>query len=171
MRKKLIDSLYEHGHSVILLDEQKKGKDGQTLSSLDMALDGVTMDIRSITKDKQHYGSAINDKNKQLYKYNSRTDTHQKAETICLYFDDPSMFEPGKIKKGYEYMKAKTSKPQIHRIVCVVNSAKGLEIIKFDFKKKRKATPDLKGSPTSPSLDTANITPIFLPPIKMRLFY
>ena len=107
LEKKLIDSLYEHGHSVILLDEQKKGKDGQTLSSLDMALDGVTMDIRSITKDKPHYGSAINSKNKQLFKYNSRTDVHQKAETICLYFDDPSMFEPGKIKKGYEYMKAR----------------------------------------------------------------
>ena len=39
------------------------------------------------------------------------------------------MFAPEKITKGYEYMVKKTSEEiQLRHIVCVVNSAKGLEI-------------------------------------------
>ena len=67
MRKKLIDSLYEHGHSVILLDEQKKGKDGKILSSLDMILDDTAMDIRSITMVKQYHYIAIKINSIQSY--------------------------------------------------------------------------------------------------------
>ena len=135
LEKKLVNHLYSCGHSIILADEQKKGKDGNVLTSLDMVLDGVQMDIRSITKNKSHYGNAIKSKNAQILKYNARSDVHKKANTLCLYFDDPTMFTPEKIRKGYDYMKSKTSKDiQLSHIICVINSAKGLEIKNFDFK-------------------------------------
>lgn len=135
LEKKLIDNLYSRGHSIILCDEQKKGRDGNVLVSLDMILDGVRMDIKSITKNKDFYGSAIREKNKQLAKFNDRTDIHEKADTLCMYFDDPTMFSPEKIIKGYEYMKSKTSKNIIlQRVICVINSSKGLEIKEFSFK-------------------------------------
>ena len=133
LEKKLVELLFSCGHSIILCDEQKKGRNGQRLVSLDMILDGVLMDIKSITKNKDFYGSAIKDKNKQLVKYNARSDVHENANTVCLYFDDPSMFAPEKIRKGYEYMKSLTSKIHLHHIVCMIKSAKGLEIKTFDF--------------------------------------
>ena len=134
LEKKLVNSLYACGHSVILCDEQKKGKDGNILTSLDMILDGERMDIRSITKNKAHYGSAIRYKNNQLIRYNKRSDVHEPADTICLYFDDPSMFAPKKITDGYNYMKSKTSREtHVCHIICFINSAKGLERKTFDF--------------------------------------
>ena len=134
LEKKLVNGLYSCGHSIILADEQKKGRNGNVLTSLDMILDGVRMDIKSITKNKAHYGSAIRAKNNQLIKFNARTDTHEYADTLCMYFDNPTMFAPSKIMNGYEYMKSKTSKDiQIKHIVCVINSAKGMEIKTFDF--------------------------------------
>ena len=134
LEKKLMDALYSCGHSVILCDEQKKGRDGQTLTSLDMVLDGVRMDIKSITKNKAHYGSAIMKKNGQLFKFNARTDVHENADTLCLYFDEPSMFAPEKISRGYEYMLSKMDKEiYVKHIVCCINSAKGLEIKTYDF--------------------------------------
>lgn len=134
LEKKLVNHLYSCGHSIILSDEQKKGKDGNVLTSLDMVLDGVRMDIKSITKNKAHYGAAIRAKNKQLVKFNARTDVHEYADTLCLYFDDPTMFAPDKITMGFEYMTSLTSREiQIRHIVCMINSSKGLEIKTFDF--------------------------------------
>ena len=134
LEKKLINKLYSYAHSIILADEQKKGRDGNILTSLDMVLDGVRMDIKSITKNKAHYGAAIRAKNKQLAKFNARTDVREYADTLCLYFDDPTMFSPDKITKGFEYMTKLTSREiQIRHIVCIINSAKGLEIKTFDF--------------------------------------
>lgn len=134
LEKKLVEKLYSCGHSIILCDEKKKGRNGDRLTSLDMILDGVRMDIKSITRNKDFYGSAIREKNKQLVKFNARTDVHEAADTLCIYFDDPTMFAPEKIVKGYEYMAERTSREiQLHHIICVVNSAKGLEIKTFDF--------------------------------------
>lgn len=93
------------------------------------------MDIKSITKNKAHYGNAIKSKNTQIVKYNARTDVHEIADTLCIYFDDATMFAPEKIKNGYEYMKSRTTQDiQLHRIICIINSAKGLEIKTFEFK-------------------------------------
>ena len=132
--RKLVDKLFSDGHSVILLDEQKKDRNANYLRSLDMMLDGVRMDIASITKNKDFYGSVLMHKNHQLYDFNNRSDVHEPADTLCVYFDDPSMFSPEKITKGYEYMKNKTGLPIcIRHIICAVNSAKGLELKNFDF--------------------------------------
>ena len=135
LEKKLVDGLFACGHSIILCDEKKKGRDGNVMVSLDMILDGVRMDIKSITKNKLFYGGPIREKNKQLAKFNQRSDVHEPADTLCLYFDEPTMFTPEKITKGYEYMLANTSwKIALKHIVCVINSNKGgFEIKTFDF--------------------------------------
>ena len=132
--KKLVDMLYSTGHSIILCDEQKKDNNGNKLTSLDMILDGIRMDIKSITKDKIFYGAAISGKNNQIARYNSRTDVRETADTVCLYFDDPTMFSPEKITKGYNYLKSKTNREIfVKHILCAVNSTKGLELKLFDF--------------------------------------
>lgn len=77
--------------------------------------------------------SAIKDKNHQLIKFNNRPDVHQPSDTLCIYFDDPTKFAPYKITKGYEYMKSKSHNVALRHIVCVINSAKGTEIKKYDF--------------------------------------
>lgn len=96
LEKKLVDGLFACGHSIILCDEKKKGRDGNVMVSLDMILDGVRMDIKSITKNKLFYGGPIREKNKQLAKFNQRSDVHEPADTLCLYFDEPTMFTPEK---------------------------------------------------------------------------
>ncbi len=130
----LVDKLYQCGHSVILCDEKKKGGNGKTMCALDMILDGVRMDIASIEVEKPFYGSPMIRKNLQLVKYNSRSDVHDTSDTLCMYFDDPKMFEPQKITKGYEYMLENTKIPiHLKHVICAINSAKGLEIKRFDF--------------------------------------
>lgn len=47
LEKKLVDGLFACGHSIILCDEKKKGRDGNVMVSLDMILDGVRMDSLS----------------------------------------------------------------------------------------------------------------------------
>ena len=134
LEKKLAEELYRCGHSVILCDEQKKDKKRKTMVSLDMILDGVRMDIASITKNLPFYGNVLRRKNRQLVKYNARTDVHDVSDTVCLYFDNPSMFGSKKIKKGYAFMKKNTDKEvAIRHIICAIRSSKGLEIQTFDF--------------------------------------
>lgn len=131
--KKLVDALFNCGHSIILCDEQKKGKDRNKLAALDMILDGVRMDIKSIMENKDYYGWPLFNKNDQLRRFNNRTDIHEKADTLCLYFDDPVMFTPEKITKGYQFLKSKTNDIHLAHVICMINSAKGLQMKSFDF--------------------------------------
>lgn len=111
--------LFQNGHIAVLCDESKrKGK--QTLPALDMQLDGVMMDIRSITKKKRHYGSALRDKNKQLARYNSRSDVRVPADTVCLYFHEGGMYHPSKVTGGIKWLKTQTSHINIREVVCVI---------------------------------------------------
>ena len=91
------DTLFRGGHRVIFLDERKLDKDGRPLSALDMSLDGVVMDIRSITMAKDNYVNGLTAKNKQLERYNLRSDV-ARADSLCLYFHDPKMFSDERIK-------------------------------------------------------------------------
>ena len=69
-----------------------------------------------------------------MRRYNYRSDVHENANTLCLYFDDPTMFAPHKITRGYEWMMEKTvGKIELKRIVCAINSSKGLELKTYDF--------------------------------------
>lgn len=119
LENELLRLLYQSGHVAILCDESKK-KVGNTLPALDLQLDGVMMDIRSVTKKKRHYGSALRDKNKQLARYNSRTDVRVLAETVCLYFHDGSMYHPGRVTGGIKWLKKQTKNVILREVVCVI---------------------------------------------------
>ena len=133
LENEAVELLFRSGHSVILCDESKK-KDGKTLPALDIMLDGVMMDIRSITENKLHYGAAIKAKNNQLYRYNLRDDVTQPADTICLYFHDAAMHAPEKISKGMQWLAGFVSTPFVKHVVCVLRqSDNSVKIIRHDF--------------------------------------
>ena len=147
MENILIDKLFDAGHTVILCDESKRrphtfnerGKrvQGCEYRALDMILDGVMMDIYSPDNNKKFYGWGIYGKNNQLIDYNSRPDVHTPADTVCIYFDNPSWFSPKKIEKGFAFATEEAEKRKekiiVKHIVCAINSAKGLELKTFDF--------------------------------------
>ena len=122
---------YESGHSIIFNDESKVGSNGNQLSSLDMILDGVIMDLKSITKLKDFYGYAINAKNDQLLRYNIREDVEIKSDTTCLYFHDASMYSPERITKGIEWMKKnpRTTDIALKMIVCALREGNNLKFL------------------------------------------
>lgn len=133
LENEAVELLFRSGHSVILCDESKK-KDGKTLPALDIMLDGVMMDIRSITENKLHYGAAIKAENNQLYRYNLRDDVTQPADTICLYFHDAAMHAPEKISKGMQWLAGFVSTPFVKHVVCVLRqSDNSVKIIRHDF--------------------------------------
>ncbi len=125
--------LYRAGHTVLLCDESKK-KNGNVLTALDMQLDGVMMDIRSLTQRKRHYGAAISAKNKQLRRYNDRSDVKISADTVCLYFHDDSMYHPSKITNGMKWVKRQSSHIEVKHIICVIRKGNDtIEMRRFDF--------------------------------------
>ncbi len=97
LEEECADTLFHAGHKVIFLDESKHDRNGRPFSALDMSVDGVVMDIRSITMDKDNYVNALTAKNKQLEKYNLRSDV-ERADSLCLYFHDSTMFSDARIK-------------------------------------------------------------------------
>lgn len=118
------DFLFKRGKTVVLCDESKK-KNGNRLTALDMELDGIMMDIRSIT-GKGWYSSPMDIKNKQLLKYNARPDVKTPADTVCFYFHDPKLFDPQKMKKSINFFKyARENDGLLHpkalkHIICVI---------------------------------------------------
>lgn len=132
--KKLLDMLFNCGRCVILCDEQKKDSKGFVKASLDMILDGLRMDIKAITKNKDYYGYAIWTKVNQLARFNSRSDVKVQADSICFFFDDPAMFNPKKILDGYCFMLANSSKYYcLRHILCFLNNGGELELKVFNF--------------------------------------
>jgi len=97
LEEECADTLFHAGHKVIFLDESKRDKNGDTFSALDISVDGVSMDIRSITIGKDNYVNALTSKSKQLERYNLRSDV-ERADSLCLYFHDPAMFSDARIK-------------------------------------------------------------------------
>ena len=77
---------FKSGHTALLLDESKMHK-GNQLPALDLELDGVKMDIRSVT-GRGWYSNIFVAKNKQLHRYNSREDVTEQVNSLCLYFHD-----------------------------------------------------------------------------------
>lgn len=119
LEAKAVELLYKNGHIVILCDESKQ-KNGNNLSALDMQLDGMMMDIRSVTKNKTHYGSHLKAKNKQLIKYNARDDVEIPADSVCLYFHDASMYHPSKISDSIDWLKDEVKQIQVKNIICIM---------------------------------------------------
>lgn len=131
------EQLYRLGHRVILCDESKQ-IGGNTLPAIDMEVDGVMMDIRSIT-GRGWYSHAMLDKNDQFRRYNRREDIPAKVETLCLYFHDDKLFSEVKMKKSINYFKffrnnqGELITHHIRRIVCVIRGRN--EILEYEVKK------------------------------------
>lgn len=129
------EQLFRMGNKVILLDEKSRGEDGNTLSSLDMSLNGQVMDIRSITTHSSSYVNALTDKNKQLKKYNQRADISSRSDSLCLYFHDPSMYSEERMRKSlnsYQHiLSSRNTEIQIREIYIVIRGKD--EIIRFSI--------------------------------------
>lgn len=124
-----VDILFKSGRTVILQNESKRGADGNILSALDLSVNGKGMDIRSITEASDNYKNALTAKNKQLFKYNSRADVIDKADTVCLYFHEPSMFSDKRIRTSiYSYIRLTSGNNeygrQIKRLIVVLGGDK-----------------------------------------------
>ncbi len=93
----------ESGHTALLLDESKK-HNGKQLPALDLELDGVKMDIRSVT-GHGWYSNIFVVKNRQLHRYNNRPDAKEPAQALCLYFHEPKLFSEFKMQKSISYFR------------------------------------------------------------------
>ena len=129
LEEECADTLFHAGRKVIFLDESKRDKHGDTFSALDISVDGVSMDIRSITQAKSNYVNALTAKNKQLERYNLRSDV-ERADSLCLYFHDPTMFSNDRIKasiRSYNRIMSADAKErgqevkQIKKLLIVIN--------------------------------------------------
>ena len=122
------DQLVAMGHKALLCDESKK-KNGNYLPALDIRVDDVLMDIRSIT-GKGWYSNVFVKKNDQLRRYNARNDIEEKANTLCLYFHDPHLFDEEKMQKSlnffrfYRNLDGELLVKDLKHIVCVVKGEK-----------------------------------------------
>ena len=98
-----VEQLFKMGNSVIVQPEGRIKtitQNGVThYTALDLILNGTRVDIRSITENKKFYINPLSSKNKQLYKWNDEN-PNDTADGTLLYFYDPEMFSPLKVKDG-----------------------------------------------------------------------
>lgn len=123
---------YKQGHTAILLDEGKR-YNGKQLAALDMELDGVIMDIKSVT-GHGWYSNIFVDKNDQLRRYNARPDIKEPASVVCLYFHDPTMFSEKNMLKSIPYFKyyrdkkGNLLKRHLKKVYCIIRGETEIRI-------------------------------------------
>lgn len=100
LERACVEQLFRAGHKVILCDESKELKPGEKAAALDMQLDGLMMDIRSITGHNRWYTPVLLTKNKQLKKYNARPDIIVPVNALCLYFHDAELFDEDRMLRS-----------------------------------------------------------------------
>lgn len=94
------------------------------------------MDIRSVT-GKGWYSNIFVSKNDQLRRFNKREDLQDKANSLCLYFHNPELFNEEKMKKSINYFKFYRDKAgnlidkDLKHIFCVIKGR--TEIIRYDI--------------------------------------
>ncbi len=124
LEKECQEQLFKSGHVVVLLDESKELK-GDRLPALDMMMDDILMDIRSVT-GRGWYSNIFVKKNEQLRRFNARPDIDVKADTLCLYFHDPTLFDEVKMKKSIRFFKfyrdfaGNLLDKDLKRVYCVI---------------------------------------------------
>ena len=133
LEKKCLDTLFEGGHSCILLEEKKCVVKGYELTALDIMIDGIRMDIRSVTSDSKDYRNRVTTKNKQLISWNDNNKTDH-ADSMCLYFHDPALYTYEKmkntIKAAHRYMN-RGDRFDLKHIYVVIRGEK--EVLRFDL--------------------------------------
>lgn len=103
--------LYEHGFSCILENEIVYNLiTGKQVTSLDTTTNGIRMDIRSITENRDKtIENALKAKRKQLHKFNAENDTE--LDSLILYFHEPTFYKREPIMDGLQGC--------LKRIICV----------------------------------------------------
>lgn len=124
--------IFDMRHTAILRDESKhdpNGAKGDMLPALDLELDGIVMDIRSITTNG-YYGNALTAKNKQLG--NVKRKTGESSDSVCLYFHDSTLFDEAKLLNDMQWYKRRIvelgSKQRIKHVYVVVNGEQQLRV-------------------------------------------
>lgn len=135
-----IEQLFKMGNSVIVQPEglPKPCRQGETqthYTALDIILNGIRMDIRSITKNKGYYYWPLRKKNDQLTNWNNEN-PNDPADSVMLYFHDPAMFSRLKVKDGIIHYLNSEYLYGIHNYIkhvyCVVRGVN--RIYQFDVK-------------------------------------
>ena len=132
LEKECQQCAFDMGHTAILKNECKhdpNGAKGDMLPALDLELDGIIMDIRSITTNG-HYGNALMAKNKQLG--NVKRKTGENSDSVCLYFHDSALFDEAKLLNDMQWYKRRIvelgSKQRVKHVYVVVNGEQQLHV-------------------------------------------
>lgn len=129
------DQLVSMGHKALLCDESKKEK-GNFVPALDLLIDDILMDIRSVT-GHGWYSNIFVSKNDQLRRFNRRKDISEKADSLCLYFHDPALFNEEKMEKSINYFRfyrdlsGELIDRKLKHVYCVIRGRD--RIIKYDI--------------------------------------
>ncbi len=122
-----LDILYKNGNICILNNENELDGKGK-LPALDVTLNDILVDIASITSKRKHFLDTLNKKENQILRYVERRNiTNDIPDSVCLYFEDQSLFSETKIKrtiKHYIHRRDNFGKPikyKIKNIYCVIN--------------------------------------------------
>lgn len=96
--------IFRMGGSCILRDESKELQKGKQATAPDAYINGILTDIRSITESTEYYTNQLKAKNSQLGRWN-RQNPNETANTVTLYFHEPSWFSMEKLGKSIERLK------------------------------------------------------------------
>ncbi|MBQ7531038.1 MAG: hypothetical protein IJT12_04970 [Paludibacteraceae bacterium] len=94
----------------------------EILPCLDIRLNDVPMDIKSVTKDGW-FGGALVSKNSQLGNVNKKTNVE--SDCLCLYFHNPDYYSEGRMQNAINYYKnfkkddGTPIEQRIHRVYVV----------------------------------------------------
>ena len=105
---------FGQGHSVIFRAEPENTTD------LDMLLDGVKMDLVSVTENSETFCNQLRRKNKQLAKYNAMYG--ETNDSVCMYFHSPTYYEERKIHEGIRKLRDYGSEILIRNIWVMLNN-------------------------------------------------
>lgn len=135
LEKACQQNLFNLGHCAVLLEEAL-GHEARRLPALDLKLDGVIMDIKSITSDNRFsIRNALYKKNEQLGRLLAKTGIE--ANSVCLYFHQPELFHNEYVNENIEAFKNTVWEDgtpihsRIKHVYIVVNNSKNL--VKVDI--------------------------------------
>lgn len=117
------DKAYRLGHSVIFRAEADNTVD------LDMILDGIKMDLISVTENSETFRGQLKRKNNQLRNYNHLYD--ETNTSVCMYFHDPSYYSYNKVERGLKQLQEYGVNVKIKNVYVLLNDSS--DIFRLDF--------------------------------------
>lgn len=117
------DVAFRKGHSVIFRAEAENTTD------LDMVLDGVKMDLVSVTENSVTFRNQLRRKNRQLKDYNSLYS--EENSSVCMYFHEPSYYSFEKVEAGLNKLREYGIDVVIKKIIVMLND--GSDLFELNF--------------------------------------